>query len=212
MKREDVRVEHRTTLHDGALKVIGLAYEAPTFAGGAEPASREVLIRTDAAAALVHDVNRDVIVLCEQFRAPVYEAGGGWLIELPAGKVDGAETPEACIRRELEEEIGYQARSLEPICSYFPAPGYSTERLHLFYAAVTAADLIMPDAHGVDAGENIRRVELAREAFLERLRLGAFDDGKILAAGAWAVGRLGPARAGARSPRSSPSPRRRRPT
>ncbi|HWA01401.1 MAG TPA: NUDIX hydrolase [Caulobacterales bacterium] len=191
MKREDVAVLHKTTLHDGRLKVIDLRYEAPLFSGGqGEAASREVVQRQDAAAALVHDIERDVIVLCEQFRAPAYLTGGGWLIELPAGKLDGEESPEDCIRRELEEEIGYRARGLDAIASYFPAPGYSTERVHLFYAPVVAADLINDAAHGVDAGEDVRRVEQPLKTFLERARRGKFEDGKIVAASAWALTHL----------------------
>ncbi|HVY84134.1 MAG TPA: NUDIX hydrolase [Caulobacterales bacterium] len=192
MDRDEVKVIHKTTLHDGRLKVIDVRYEAPLFAGGmGEAASREVVQRQDAAAALVHDIERDVIILCEQFRAPAYLAGGGWLIELPAGKVDGEETPEDCIRRELEEEIGYRARDLDPIATYFAAPGYSTERVHLFYAPVIGDDLIDEAAHGVDAGEDVRRVEQPLKTFLERVRLGKFEDSKIMAAGAWAVTRLG---------------------
>ena len=95
------------------------------------------------------------------------------------------------MHRELEEEIGYRARSLDPIGVYFPAPGYSTERLHLFYAAVTRADLIKADAHGVDEGEDVRRVEQPLKTFLERLRLGKYEDGKIMAVGAWAMSALG---------------------
>ena len=190
-KRDDVEIIHRTTLHDGRLKVIDFKYNAPTFAGPAmEGVSREVVMREDCAAALVHDIERDVIILCEQFRAPAYLAGGGWLLELPAGKLDGEESADDCMRRELEEEIGYRARSLDPIGVYFASAGYSTERVHLFYAAVTSADLINADASGVDAGENIRRVEQSLKTFLERLRRGKFEDGKILAVGAWAVSTL----------------------
>ncbi|MES1200948.1 MAG: NUDIX hydrolase [Pseudomonadota bacterium] len=192
MNRADVRIVHKTTLHDGKLKVIDFRYQAPTFSGApGDEVSREVVQRKDAAAALVHDIERDVIILCEQFRAPAYLAGGGWVIELPAGKLDGDESPEACIRRELEEEIGYRARDLHPIGSYFAAPGYSTERVHLFYAPVIAADLVKGDAHGVDAGEDIRRIEQPVKTFLERLQLGKFEDGKLMAAGAWAMSRLG---------------------
>lgn len=190
-KREDVQVVHRTVLHDGKLKVIDFKYEAPDFSGGTLKSSREVLMRENAAAALVHDIERDVIILAEQFRAPVYETGGAWLLELPAGKLDGEESAEDCMRRELLEEIGYRARALDPICSYFAAPGYSTERVHLFYAPVAAGDLVEAHAHGVDEGEDIRRVEVPLKTFLERVRLGKYEDSKIMAAGAWAITRLG---------------------
>ena len=191
MKRDDVTIHHRTTLHDGHIKVVELSFDAPRFSGETmERVSREVVQRGDAAAALVHDIERDVIILCEQFRAAAYVAGGGWLIELPAGKVDGDESPAECITREIEEELGYRPRSVDPIAVIFPSPGYTSERVHLFYAAVTPADLVNPDASGVDKHEDIRRIEQPLDAFLKRLELGSFEDGKLLAIGAWALSRL----------------------
>ncbi|MEJ0059231.1 MAG: NUDIX hydrolase [Terricaulis sp.] len=192
MKRDDVHVHSKTSLHDGALKLINLKFDAPRFSGESmEAVEREIVLRPDSAAALVHDIERDVIVLCEQFRAAAYVAGGGWLIELPAGKIDGKETPEQCIRRELEEEIGYRPRALDPIGSFYASAGYSTERIHLFYAPVLAADLVTPEARGVDEHEDIRRIEQPLSVFLERIKLGAYEDAKILVAGAWAQSRLG---------------------
>src|SRR5262245_34723399 len=132
-KRDDVHVQHATTLYDGKLKLIELKYEAPGLTRDKTEATREIVLRQDAAAALVHDIERDVIVLCEQFRPAAYQAGqNAWFPELIAGKIDGEEAPEDAIRRELMEEIGYRARALDPICTCFASPGYSTERVHLF--------------------------------------------------------------------------------
>lgn len=114
MKREDIIIRSRTVRYRGAVEIAALRFDAPRFSGPSmSDVEREIVLRQDAAAALVHDTARDIIILCEQFRAPVYEAGGAWLIELPAGKIDGDETAEACIRRELEEEVGYRAERVE---------------------------------------------------------------------------------------------------
>jgi ADP-ribose pyrophosphatase len=191
MDRKDVRERSRAVLHAGRLAVARIVLDVPRFAGGMmENVAREIAMRADAAAALVHDTERDIFILAEQFRFPPYLHGGGWLCELPAGKIDGGETPEACIRREILEEIGYDAPRLEAVGSYFPAPGYSSERLYLFYAPVTGANLVAADAHGVDEGEDIRRVELPRAVFLDRLARHDFEDGKTLALGAWALSRF----------------------
>src|SRR5262245_7455201 len=145
MDRKDVREKNRRTLSDGKVKLIELTLDAPRLSGGMmENVSREIVLREDAAAALVHDTERDIFILAEQFRFPAYEKGEGWLVELVAGKIDGDETPEACIIREIEEEIGYRAHKVEPIATYYAAPGYSTERLHLFYAPVKPSDLVKP--------------------------------------------------------------------
>ena len=192
VNRSQVIEKKRETLHDGALKVVRYTCDVPRFSGGMmEGVTREISMRPDAAAALVHDTLRDVFILCEQFRFPSYLAGGGWVLELPAGKIDEGETPEQCIRRELEEEIGYRVSKVEPITNYFPAPGYSAERMHLFYAPVTARDLIKADARGTDEGEDVQRFELPRAEFLDRIDKHEFEDGKVLALGAWAVRRFG---------------------
>jgi ADP-ribose pyrophosphatase len=191
MDRKDIREIGRKTLHKGRLAVARIEVEVPRFSSGKRmKVSREIAMRADAAAALVHDKQRDVFIFAEQFRVPAYLHGEGWMLELVAGKLDEGETPEETLRREMEEEIGYRAGTLEPICTYFPAPGYSQERMFLFYAPVTAKDLVKPDAHGVDEGEDIRRVELPRAEFLDRLGGGDFQDGKILALSGWAVARF----------------------
>ena len=60
---------------------------------------------------------------------------GGELLEVPAGKrdVDG-EAPEATANRELEEEIGYRAGRLEPLCEFYNSPGFCDEYTYLFLA------------------------------------------------------------------------------
>jgi ADP-ribose pyrophosphatase len=192
MDRKDVREKSRRILSNGYMRVIDLVLDAPRFSGGMmENVSREIVLRADAAAALVHDVERDVFILAEQFRFPAYEAGEGWLVELVAGKVDGDEKPETCIIREIEEEIGYRAKKLESVATYFAAPAYSTERIHLFYAPVKSGDLVNADARGVDEGEDIRRVELPRAEFLDRLNQRDFLDNKLLAMSGWAIKRFG---------------------
>jgi ADP-ribose pyrophosphatase len=188
---DDITVTSRRTLATGHLKVEEVTLDAPRFSGGRITIDREVVLRQDAAAALVHDVERDVFVLAEQLRVPCYEAGAPWLLELVAGKIAAGETPEQCILREITEEIGYRAGPLEPICRFFPAPGYSTERLHIYYAPVNTRDLVHPDAHGHDEGEDIRRMELPRAEFLDRLDKRDFLDVKVLAISGWAIKRFG---------------------
>src|SRR5258707_6895001 len=62
-------------------------------------------------------------------------AAGRNLLEVPAGKrdVDG-EAPEATANRELEEEIGYHAGRLDPLCEFYNSPGFCDEYTYLFLA------------------------------------------------------------------------------
>ena len=96
----------------------------------------------------------------------------------------------AFLQSELKD-IVRRVRSVEPITQFFVAPGYSTERMFLFYAPVKAADLVKADASGVDEGEDIRRFELPRAEFLDRLDKQDFLDCKVLAMSGWAIKKFG---------------------
>jgi ADP-ribose pyrophosphatase len=70
------------------------------------------------------------IVLVRQYRHAI----GRWFVEIPAGRLERGEDPEATARRELEEETGYRCAALEPLGELFPAPGFCSEKIHLFAA------------------------------------------------------------------------------
>lgn len=70
------------------------------------------------------------IIMVRQFRYPV----GEMLLEIPAGTLEPGEDPVRCAARELTEETGYTARDLKPLGRVFLAPGYCTEKIHLFLA------------------------------------------------------------------------------
>ena len=71
------------------------------------------------------------ILLLRQYRYAV----GGYLREIPAGRLEMGELPEACARRELLEETGCSAKSLMLLTSMFTTPGFTDERIHLFLAS-----------------------------------------------------------------------------
>jgi ADP-ribose pyrophosphatase len=70
------------------------------------------------------------VLLVRQFRLPA----GKSLWELPAGRLDEGETPLAAAKRELQEETGYRARKWKKLFSYYPSPGYVSERMTVFLA------------------------------------------------------------------------------
>ncbi len=179
-------VERSTEIvHNGFLKVAKRVLDVPRADGGMMVnVDREVLRRGDAGAALVHDVKRDWILLIDVFRFPAYDRGeAGWLHEIVAGVIEPGETPEEGVRRELMEEVGYEAPKLIKIAEIYMSPGYSTERMHIFYAPVRPKNAIDESAHGVDHGEDIARVWMTRKAFLKSLP--TINDAKTLIAGYW---------------------------
>lgn len=83
--------------------------------------------------------------LLRQFR----HAAGGWIDELPAGKLDNREPPLDCARRELAEEAGVTASRWDKLGEYFSSPGVFTEVIHLFLARDLAPTPARPEEHEV---------------------------------------------------------------
>ena len=191
-----VVIHKKTRLLDAFLKVDQYEVTYSRINGDGFIRNQKLLVmeRGDSAAALIHVVDRDVVILTEQFRLPTYAQGNGWIIETVAGSIrggaDGGETPEECIRREMLEEVGYQAGELTLMSSFYASPGGSSERIFLFYAPVHAQDLVAPEASGLaEASENVRRVELPLQAFIDGCLAGGFQDAKLIIAGLWLAAR-----------------------
>lgn len=70
------------------------------------------------------------VLLLRQYRY----AAERYIYEIPAGKLDGNEDPELCARRELREETGMQADTIEHLTTIYTTPGFTDERIHLFMA------------------------------------------------------------------------------
>ena len=147
--------------------------------------TRLIFNRGDSVAMLLHDAERDQILLCEQFRLPACDKGPGWLLEVPAGMIDGDEDPAESARRESLEETGYSPRTLERIGCVYLSPGGSSERIHLFYAEVSLADKIADGGGLVAEGEDIRLVLMPASEAIAKARRGEINDAKTLIALQW---------------------------
>ena len=98
-------------------------------------------------AAVVALDERQQVCLLRQYR---YVAGG-WLWELPAGKLEPGEPPLDTARRELTEEAGVSASHWHSLGSCLSSPGVFTERLHLFLATgLTPAQLAQERAEVIE--------------------------------------------------------------
>lgn len=113
------------------------------------------------------------IWLIEQFR----HAAGENLIELPAGVAEAGESIEECAFRELREETGMSANSLQRIGEFYTAPGYSTEYLIIFLAT----DL-SPDPLSGDEDEFIQVKPTPIDQVFALAESGQIRDAKSLAA------------------------------
>jgi ADP-ribose diphosphatase len=88
------------------------------------------LIRHPGASAVVPLDSSGNVLLIRQFR----HATGGFLLEVPAGKLDPGESPETCAEREVQEEVGFRAGRLEPMGWIWTTPGFTDEKIWLFLA------------------------------------------------------------------------------
>ena len=88
------------------------------------------LLRHPGASAVVPFLDPKTVLLIRQYRF----ATDGDLMEIPAGKLDPGESPEACAARELEEETGYRPGRLEKLGAIWTTPGFCDEVIHLFAA------------------------------------------------------------------------------
>ncbi len=176
-----VELLQRTRLLDDFFKLDAVQYRAERYDGtlGA-PTRRLVLERGDSAAALLVSGDGERIWLIEQFRIATQASGPGWLLEVAAGVVADGETPEACIRREVIEETGFEIERLEAIGDFYLSPGGASERVHLFVAEVGARR--QPGGGVAAEGEDIRRVEFGRDELRALWRAGGLHDAKTLIA------------------------------
>jgi ADP-ribose pyrophosphatase len=109
-------------------RVITVNVEQVTLPNGRR-AALEIVHHPGGAAIAAIDAQRRICIL-RQFR----HAGGGWLWELPAGKLEPGEPPLLTAQRELIEEAGVQAHDWHSLGSILSSPGVFTEVIHLFLA------------------------------------------------------------------------------
>lgn len=102
---------------------------------------------------------------------------GRSMLELPAGTMDRDEPPERCAARELEEETGYRAATVESAGRFYPSPGMSDELMHVF-----SAGSLTHVGQSLEDDESIEVVALSPVEIGAWLEAGRDLDGKSIAA------------------------------
>lgn len=115
------------------------------------------------------------VLLLRQYR----HAAGGWLWEIPAGRLGAGEQdePERCARRELKEETGCSAESVRPLLSIVTTPGFSDEVIHLFVATG-----LTRGAHAREADEFMELHEVPMSKVRKMIQDNEITDSKTLVA------------------------------
>ncbi|MDH0896613.1 MULTISPECIES: NUDIX domain-containing protein [unclassified Pseudomonas] len=186
MSNADVEVLQRETCFKGFYRLDRLHLRHRQFAGGMGPQlSRELFVRHDAVCVLPYDPRRDSVVLIEQFRVGAMDKSANpWLLELVAGLIDKDEQPEEVAHREAEEEADLQLTALWPITQYYPSPGGSDERVHLYLGRCDSEGV--GGVHGLaEEGEDIRVHVWPLEDALWAVRDGRIDNAASIIALQW---------------------------
>jgi len=182
-----VKIVGEETLSNGWTRLSSYLLDYIDRKGATQRLKREVYHRTPAACILLYDPKRDLVVLVRQFRLAVHLNGDpAWMIEVPAGLVDG-DHPEAAIRREAMEETGYTVRDIRFLFKSYPAPGSITEVVHFFVATIDTADRTSDGGGLEEEHEDIEVLEIPLPEALAMVEKGEIIDLKTITLLQWAL-------------------------
>jgi ADP-ribose pyrophosphatase len=169
------RVVDRRTVYAG--RYVAFEVDAIVAADGRE-FSRDIVVHPGAVVVAAIDAESRLL-LVTQYRVP----SGGAMLELPAGTLETVagvvEDPLGAAHRELEEETGFRAGSMERIGGFWSAPGFSTEYLTLYLATnLSPADA---DRLAPDEDEKLRVSKLHWRDAVAAVAGGVIEDAKSVA-------------------------------
>jgi len=157
----------RKKIYDG--RVIQVSVDTVDLPNGVR-LPLEIVRHPGGAAAVAIDADNRVCLL-RQYR----HAAGGYIYELPAGKLEPDEAPEITVRRELAEEAAISASRWESLGAFFSSPGVFTEVIHLYLAT----DLV--PAAGTPEFDEVFQVEWwPLEVAVAKARSGELTDAKTI--------------------------------
>ncbi|MBM7651517.1 NUDIX domain-containing protein [Neobacillus cucumis] len=152
-------------------RIISLHLQDVELPNGKQ-AKREI-IKHPGAVAVIAITDEKRIVLVEQYRKALERT----IVEIPAGKLEKGEVPEICAKRELEEETGYECRTLELVTSFYTSPGFADEIVHVYLAkGLTKKE----DAASLDEDEFVNLEEITLEQAKEYIKEQKIFDAKTI--------------------------------
>jgi nudix-type nucleoside diphosphatase (YffH/AdpP family) len=177
---KSVRVVAEQTLAEGRFRLTRTRAEIEEDDGERRALSYEIYRHGPAAAALLYDPARGVVLLVKQFRLGAYLADGALeTIEAVAGMLDG-DDPATCAKREVWEETGVRVAAVRHAFDAYTSPGGMTEKIACFVASYGVDDRIGRGG-GVDEDERIKVVEAPFDEALAMIESGEIRDAKTIA-------------------------------
>ncbi|MEH7381812.1 NUDIX hydrolase [Bacillus sp. JJ1533] len=157
----------REVLYEG--KIIDLHIEEVELPNG--HTSKRELIKHPGAVAILALTDDHKIIMVQQYRKALEKI----IVEIPAGKLEQGELPEATAKRELEEETGYDCETLTPLISFYTSPGFADELVHLFIAKGLKK---IENPAGLDEDEFVDLVEVTLDEALDLIKEKKIYDAK----------------------------------
>ena len=181
MNNDKVKIKRIELLSDNWYKLNKITFEYQTPNGEWETQKREAYDRGNGATILLYNLEQKTVILTRQFRMPTYINGNddGLLIETCAGLLD-ENNPEDCIRKETEEETGYQVSKVEKVFEAYMSPGSVTEILYFFVAKYDKSMKISEGGGLAEEQENIEVLELNFQTAYDMIKTGEIKDGKTI--------------------------------
>lgn len=175
-----IRVRDIKVLSDNWYTLRKATFEWRRNDGSWQTQEREAYDRGNGVGLLPYNPVSRTVILTKQFRYPAFSNGyDDLLVEVPAGLLDDAD-PEARIRSEVEEEIGYRLGDISLVFDAFMSPGAVTERLHLFVGEYDAS-MRIGDGGGLEGeGEEIEVLEMSFDDALAMTADGGVRDAKTI--------------------------------
>ena len=181
-----VEILSRRRIFDGFFKIEAAELRYERFDGSMTPSvERLVFERGDSVAAIIYHRQEAKLLFLRQFRYPTHEKGPGWITEIVAGMKEAGESPEISLKREILEESGYEAASVEPIATFYVSPGGSSERITLFYAEVVSTGRVASGGGLEEENEDIQTVWYTPEETARAVLTGEIQDAKTLVGIFW---------------------------
>ena len=181
MQNNKVKILKTEILSDNWYTLNKVTFEYQKRDGTLETQSREAYDRGNGATILLYNKESKTVILTKQFRLPTYINGNedGMMIEACAGLLD-KDNPEDCIRKETEEELGYEISDVKKVFEVYMSPGSVTEILYFFIAEYSKSMKVNEGGGLADEQEEIEVLELHIDKALEMIDSGEIKDAKTI--------------------------------
>jgi nudix-type nucleoside diphosphatase (YffH/AdpP family) len=181
MSNPNVKINKVKNLANDWYKLDKVTFKYKTKKGTWVTQNRECYDRGDGAAILLYNTTKKTVILTKQFRMPTYlnENKNGMMIEVCAGLLD-EDDPITCIKKEAEEETGYQIQNPIKLFEIYSTPGAVTEKIHYFIAEYTEKMKISEGGGVASETEEIEVLELDFKKVLNMISTGEICDAKTV--------------------------------